>query len=68
MTPGCIGQPRVKKLPSGYWHVRFGPHRFAQWRTGELCRPENVFGGGGDKEQLADKANRAVESQKEKER
>jgi len=53
MTPGCTGRPRMKtirvrKLPSGYWHVRFGPHRFAQWKTGELCRPENVFGAGGD--------------------
>jgi len=56
---------RVKKLSSGYWHVQFGPCRFAQWRTGELCTAKDVFGGGGYEELLADEANRVVESWEE---
>jgi len=62
MTPRCTGQLRVKKLSSGYWHVQFGPCRFAQWKTGELCTAEDVFGGGGDEEQLAEEANKAAGS------
>jgi len=47
----------IKRLASGYWHVRFGPWRFAQWKTGELCVPKDIFGAGGDEEQLAEEAN-----------
>jgi len=50
----------IKRLASGYWHVRFGPWRFAQWKTGELCVPKDIFGAGGDEEQLAEEANEAV--------
>jgi len=50
----------TKRLASGYWHVHFGPYKFAQWKTGELCTPKDVFGGGGYEELLADEANRVV--------
>ena len=43
----CIVPPprmSTKLLASGYWHVRFGAQRFAQWRRGELPRPADFFG------------------------
>ena len=51
----------VKKLPSGYWHVRFGREIFVQWRVG--CAPDavDVFHGGDDAALYADAALRAVE-------
>ena len=27
----------VQKLPSGFWHVRFGPQRFVQWAVGSYA-------------------------------
>ena len=34
----------VKKLESGYWHVRFGRERFIQWPTHRLPTLDDVFG------------------------
>lgn len=39
MTP-----THVKKLESGYWHVRFGPERFVQWRIGSVPELRDAFG------------------------
>ena len=34
----------IQKLPSGFWHVRFGPQRFVQWAEGATPCPDDTFG------------------------
>ena len=34
----------IKKLHSGYWHVRFGRHRFVQWAVGTTPTASDTFG------------------------
>ena len=56
----------IKKLHSGFWHVRFGPNRFVQWAVGTTPTASNTFGFlTEDKEDAARRAARAVEDQKE---
>ena len=54
----------IKRLDSGYWHVRFGPQQFVQWPIGGPLDPtEHVFGGetaGATKENLMTAAWNAV--------
>lgn len=33
----------VRLLESGYWHIRLGPERFAQFPFGAGCRREDCF-------------------------
>lgn len=37
------GNVEVKLLSSGYWHVRRGSERFAQWSKLDTPRAENFF-------------------------
>ena len=58
----------VKKLPSGFWHVRFGPsqNRFVQWPEGATPCSDDTFGFcSEDKEDAAQRAAQAVEDRKE---
>lgn len=48
----------IKKLSSGYWHVRFGPQRFVQWPIGAEPNVSYVFGE--PKEELVRAAAAAV--------
>lgn len=50
----------VKRLESGYWHVRLGLNRFAQWPCGRLPDAHDFFGDWSEVEIRA--AIRAVES------
>lgn len=34
----------IKSLPSGYWHLRLDPNRFAQWHIGEHLALADCFG------------------------
>lgn len=34
----------VHRLESGYWHVRYGWHRFAQWEVGKIPSADDFFG------------------------
>ena len=34
----------IKLLSTGYWHVRLGPNRFAQWPQGEKPTHADFFG------------------------
>lgn len=53
----------IKKLHSGYWHVRFGPNRFVQWPEGATPCPDDTFGFYvEDKEYAAQRAAQAVEA------
>ena len=49
----------IKKLHSGYWHVRFGPNQFVQWPDGSMPTEENTFGF--STEDKEDAARRAAE-------
>ena len=51
----------VKKLHSGFWHVRVGPNQFIQWPVGATPCPDDTFGFfTEDKEYAAEQAARAV--------
>ena len=50
----------VELLPSGYWHVRFGMNRFAQWPKWERCMSDDVFCGCGENLELAQEAEAVV--------
>ena len=53
----------VKKLLSGFWHVRFGPQRFVQWPEGTMPAASNTFGfSTEDKEDAARRAAQAVDA------
>lgn len=34
----------IKRLSSGYWHVRLDMNRFAQWPCGQSPKDEDFFG------------------------
>jgi len=36
--------PKVTKLDSGCWHVRWGPDRWLQWPVGRPARMGDGFG------------------------
>ena len=56
----------IKKLPSGFWHVRFGPNRFVQWAEGATPCPDDTFWFyDADKEYAVQRAGQAVEDRKE---
>lgn len=40
-----MSEPTIRVLSTGYWHVRWGRERFAQWPVGSVCRDEDVFHG-----------------------
>ena len=51
----------IKKLPSGFWHVRFGPNRFVQWPLGATPAASDTFGFfTEDKEDAAEQAAQEV--------
>ena len=52
----------IKKLSSGYWHVRFGQNRFVQWAEGAAPCSDDTFGFyTEDKEDAARRAAQAVD-------
>ena len=51
----------IKKLDSGFWHVRFGPNKFVQWPYGSAPTAANTFGfSTEDKEDAARRAEEAI--------
>lgn len=38
----------IRRLSTGYWHVRFGPYRYLQWPVGQLPRLDDCHGYGLD--------------------
>ena len=51
----------VKRLESGYWHVRFGPQCFVQWPIGRVPAADDVFGGDDQqRERVAEQAELEV--------
>ena len=56
----------IKKLHSGFWHVRFGPNSFVQWAVGTTPAASDTFGFFSDEEEAAARrAAQAVEDRKE---
>lgn len=61
LTPDT--QPVVKRLDSGYWHVRWSRQAWAQWPVGRSVTREDFFQPGWSySEARAAEANRLTES------
>lgn len=59
-TPEALLPTSIKRLDSGYWHVKFGPQIFVQWPVGYYAQHADVFHGGDDADRYARAASLAV--------